>query len=109
MNKHTRHWLSPQILVIAVLCMTASFGVGIKTTGEVQTVDHTAAEETQVITGDMDENGKTDMNDVIVMLEIVRGYQIATPSQLRAELTGDGQISIDDALQLLRDLQHKTL
>jgi len=109
MSTHTKHWLTPQILVIALLCMTASFGVGIKTTGEVQTVGRTNAEDTPVLTGDMNGDGEVTMADAIVTLEIVRGYSSATTQQLRAEPTGDGAVTIDDALRILRDLQHTTL
>lgn len=109
MKTHKAHWLSPQILVIALLCMTASFGIGVKTTGDVQTVDHLQAEETVRITGDMNADGIVDLADVTVILEIVRGSQSVTPEQLLVEPTGDKAVTVDDALSLLRDLPTHSL
>lgn len=109
MKTHTKHWLSPQILVIAMLCMSASFGIGVQTTGEVQTIAHTNAEDVARLAGDMDGNGKVDLADAIETLEIARGYKSATAEQLRNEPTEDGAITIDDALRILRDLHTRAL
>lgn len=109
MKTHTKHWLSPQILVIALLCMTASFGAGIKTTGDVQTVTHTDAAETARLAGDMNMDAKVDLSDAIEMLEIVRGYKAATVEQLKNEPNEDGQVTIDDVIMILRDIHSRTL
>lgn len=105
MKTHTNHWLSPQILVIALLCMTASFGIGVKTTGDVQTVGQSEAEDIARITGDMNGDGIVDLEDVVTILEIVRGTETATPEQLLVEPTGDKAVTIDDALSILRDIR----
>lgn len=109
MKTHTKHWLSPQILVIALLCMSASFGIGVQTTGDVQTIDHTNAEEADGVTGDMNGDGTVDLKDAIDMLEIARGYKPATAQQLRNEPTEDGDITIDDAIRILRDIHTRAL
>ncbi len=109
MNTHAKHWLSPQILVIALLCMTASFGIGVQTTGDVQTIDHTNASETKRLRGDMNGDGTVDLGDAIETLEIVRGYKTATVEQLRNEPTEDGNVTIDDAITILRDLHARSL
>jgi len=109
MKTHKRHWLSPQVLVIALLCMSASFGVGVKTTGDVQTVDHLQAEETARVTGDMNGDGKVDLLDVIEILEIARGYKAETAEHRRVEPNGDGAVTVDDAIKLLHDLSSHTL
>lgn len=109
MKTHTRHWLSPQILVIALLCMSASFGIGVKTTGDVQTVDHLQAEETVRLTGDMNADAVVDLADAIVVLEIVRGEESASPEQLLVEPTGDKAVTIEDALRILRDIHSNTI
>ncbi len=109
MKTHTKHWLSPQILVIALLCMTASFGVGVQTTGDVQTIDHTNANDVARLPGDMDGDGAVDLEDAIVTLEIVRGYKAASVDQLKNDPTEDGNITIDDAIKILRDLHIRAL
>lgn len=108
MKTHKRHWLSPQVLVIALLCMSASFGIGVKTTGDVQTVDHLQAEETPRITGDMNADSIVDLDDVVEILEIVRGSKAATPEHILVEPTGDKAVTVDDALRLLQDIHTNT-
>lgn len=109
MKTHTKHWLSPQILVIALLCMSASFGIGVQTTGDVQTIDHTNANEVERMPGDMNGDGTVDLEDAIETLEIVRGYKTASVEQLKNEPTEDGNVTIDDAIKIIRDLHTRAL
>jgi len=88
--------------------MSASFGIGVKTTGDVQTVDHLQAEENLRMTGDMNADGIVDLADVILILEIVQGKESATAEQLLVEPTGDKAITLDDAIRLLRDIPTNT-
>jgi len=77
--------------------------VGIQTAGEVQPIALIEA-GSPVSTGDMDGNGIVTAQDAVVILEIVRGYQTATPEQLLSDPNGDGALTIDDALHILRTL-----
>ena len=108
MRKQTPHWLTPQVLIIGGLCIVSSFSLGVKSTGEVQTVGQTRAEQTQ-LTGDINGDGRIDNLDVIAILEIVHGYKTATPAELKADPNGDGKLTIDDAISLLYDIQSHTL
>ena len=52
----------------------------------------------------MDGNGIVTVQDAIAVLEIVRGYQTVTPEQLLSDPNGDGVLTMDDALRILRTL-----
>ncbi|MDD5751744.1 MAG: dockerin type I repeat-containing protein [Candidatus Peribacteraceae bacterium] len=88
-------------LLFGGLCLAASFAVGIQTAGEVQPIALIEA-GSPVSTGDMDGNGIVTGQDAIVILEIVRGYRTATPEQLLSDPNGDGALTSDDALRILR-------
>lgn len=92
----------PAILAIAALSVMASFGLGMKLSGDVQTVDTTKASD--VLAGDMDDSGTVDRRDVEIMMEIANGTRTATPKQLSADPNQDGKITLDDALRVLREL-----
>lgn len=91
------------VVVLGILSVVGSFTVGVKTAGDVQTIGASRAEDF-VLLGDMNGNQKIDTQDVIIMLEIARGYRVATPSDLRMDPNGDGIITIDDALRVLKQL-----
>jgi len=90
-------------LLFASLCLAASFAIGIQTAGEVQPIALIEA-GSPVRTGDVDGNGIIDAQDAVIILEIAQGYRIATPEQLLSDPNGDGQITVDDALRILRAL-----
>ncbi len=98
-----RHLLPLSILSLGSLAVVSSFALGIKTAGDVQTVAPMEASGTH-ITGDMNDDGLTDTRDVILILEVARGYKDATPEQLLADPNADGQLTIDDAIRILSDL-----
>ena len=52
--------------------------------------------------GDLDGNGQIDARDAVVILEIVQGYEAATARQRQADPDGDGYLTVDDAIRLLR-------
>jgi len=109
MKNTPSYWSPPVILVIAVLCMGESLGIGWQTKGDVQTIDHTNANEVERMPGDMNGDGTVDLEDAIETLEIVRGYKTASVEQLRNEPTEDGNVTIDDAIKIIRDLHTRAL
>lgn len=88
---------------LALVAMTASFGVGLRSSGSIQPVSLTEA-GASAVPGDMNDDGDISTDDVVIILEIVQGYTVATPEQLQADPNGDGLITIDDAILLLSDL-----
>lgn len=92
-----------KLLALSMLCLVSSFAIGIKSAGEVQpfTIIE-AGGMTQA--GDVDENGTVDLQDVILILEFTKGYSVPSPEQLKADPTGDGQFTVDDALRILSTL-----
>ena len=91
------------MMVLAVLCVTGSFAVGIQSAGEMKTVASLAAVSTEIV-GDMNSNGQADLEDVIIILEIAQGTQTASAEQMRLDPNGDGTLTVDDALMMLRNL-----
>jgi len=86
-----------------MLCVVASFAVGIHSAGDVQTVTPLQA-NTVERTGDVNLDGMFDEFDVIEILHFVSGYKKPTEQQLQADPTRDGRFTLDDALLLLHDL-----
>ncbi len=90
-------------LLFSGICVAASFLIGIQSAGEVQPIALIEAGSPSRV-GDLTGDGSTDVQDVIAILEVVQGYAQATPDQLRADPNGDGVLTIDDALRILRTL-----
>lgn len=90
-------------LLFSGICVAASFLIGIQSAGEVQPIALIEAGSVSRV-GDLTGDGSTDVQDVIAILEVVQGYAQATPDQLRADPNGDGVLTIDDALRILRNL-----
>ncbi|MDD5623749.1 MAG: hypothetical protein PHI23_03500 [Candidatus Peribacteraceae bacterium] len=94
---------SLKMLGLGAMCVVASFAVGIRTAGEVQPITLIEAGSTAQ-QGDMDGSGSIDLQDVISILEIAQGYHTPSPRELLADPNGDGQLTVDDALRLLRQI-----
>ena len=92
-----------RVLLFGALCIAASFAIGIQSAGEVQPISLIEAGSPSRV-GDVDGNGSVDVQDAIAVLEMVQGYQTATPDQLLSDPNGDGALTIDDALRILRTL-----
>ena len=92
-----------RVTLASSLCIAASFIIGIQTAGDVRPITLIEA-GSPVRTGDLNGDGVVDVRDAIVALEIVQGYRTATPEQVRADPDGDGRITIDDTLRILRTL-----
>lgn len=84
----------------------SAFFVGIQTAGDVQPIALIEAGSTE-LRGDVDRSGSIDLRDAIVILEIVQGYRDPTPEELKGDPSGDGLLTVDDALRILATLaQH---
>lgn len=90
------------VLALGILSITASFWLGIQTSGNVSPIDSTSATESGL--GDINEDGVINLEDVIRILEISQGYNDPTTSELRADPNADGRLGVDDAIRLLHDL-----
>lgn len=89
--------------MLGTACVVSSFAIGIQSVGEVQPVTLIEAGSIQE-QGDVDGSGSRDLQDVIIILEISQGYAEATPAQLRADPNKDGQLTVADALSILKSL-----
>ena len=92
-----------QLLSLSTLCVVASFALGIQTAGEVQPVTLIEAGSISKA-GDVNGSGELDLDDVVIILEIAQDYRAATPEQLQADPNKDGQLTVDDALDILMQL-----
>ncbi|TSC58984.1 MAG: hypothetical protein Greene041619_165 [Candidatus Peregrinibacteria bacterium Greene0416_19] len=92
--------------------MSLSFVVGIRSAGDVNPFPQGQAallqEETlpeSNVRGDADGNGKVDIDDTILILEVSQGYRRSSPEEIRrGDMNGDFRLTEKDALQLLRFL-----
>lgn len=105
-KKHTstkaRLLAQPHLLGIATLCVAASFAMGIRSAGDVETIEPLEASTAQTV-GDMNSDGIADARDAAVILEIALHYRTAETWQLKADPNQDGQLTVEDALQILHD------
>jgi hypothetical protein len=103
-STQNRLGLSLPILALGIVAVLSSFTLGIKTAADVKTVSPMEASGSR-ISGDVNNDGVVNTLDVIAILEVARGYKDATPDELLADPNSDGQLSIDDAIRILSDLQ----
>ena len=99
--------LQAPILALATLAIVSSFAIGIQTSGNVETIAPSQAND-MLITGDINADQMVDIQDVIEILEIAQGYEEATPQQLRADPNNDGSLTVDDAVRLLHDIASRS-
>lgn len=91
------------IVVLGLLSVVSSFTLGVKTAGDVETVQ--LSEAGGIVTaGDMNADGLLTVEDAIRILEIAQGYESATAEQLLADPNGDGQLTVEDAIRVLHDI-----
>lgn len=95
-----------QILAIGALCVVSSFSLGVRTAGDVQTIAPSEAGGIRLLQ-DINNDGMVSIEDVIIILEIVQGYEVATSSQLQADPNSDGRLTIEDAMRILQDLKNR--
>lgn len=89
------------LLGLGTLCLMASFGMGIRTSGEVESIATLQARDALAVSGDVTGDGEVDREDAIAVLEIVEGYAEATPRQMNADPDRDGHLTVKDALTIL--------
>jgi hypothetical protein len=108
MSKHTprrqKPFVSLQVIALGVLSVVSSFAVGIRTAGDIETIELTSANDLH-IAGDMNADGIVEISDVLAILEIAQGYEIATPDQLLSDPNGDGELTVEDAMRVLSDIE----
>lgn len=97
---HTKR-VPASVLTLGTLAVLTSFGLGIGTAGNLRTIDYSAADDASS-RGDVTADGVVDERDVIVILEVSQGYRPATPAELQADPNGNGALTVDDALRVLR-------
>lgn len=94
-----------QVIAIGALCIISSFSLGVRTAGDVQTVAPSEAGGIRLVE-DINGDGTVTIEDAISILEIVQGYEVATPAQLQADPNADGHLTVEDALRILEDIKH---
>lgn len=92
-----------QVIVLGLLAVVSSFTLGVRTAGDVETVEHTEAGGI-VTAGDMNADGLLTIEDAVSILEIAQGYEQATAEQLLADPNRDGQLTVEDAIRVLHDI-----
>ena len=91
------------IFSLGALAIVGSFSLGIQSVGEVQPIALIEAGSIQ-LPGDVDGSGEVTVQDAISILEVAKGYAVATPEQLKADPNRDGVLTVDDAIRILKDL-----
>ncbi len=92
---------SMKTIAIVASSMTVAFILGIETAGDVQPVVNETRAGGTVLQGDLNANGKLDLADVRIALELARGQRTPTPAELSADPNQDFIITTDDALAIL--------
>ncbi len=80
--------------------MCLSFAIGIQTASD-SVVGQTQALGTRMA-GDINGDNLVDVLDARMILEIVNGNRVMTASELAGDPNQDSQLTIDDAIELLR-------
>lgn len=105
-----RHRMSGAFLgtiALGVLSIIASFGLGIRSAGEIRTLEHSeaAVEKASVLEhprGDVNRNGLLEVQDAIRMEEIILGLSAGTRNEiLDGDMNGDFKLTGQDLLALL--------
>ncbi len=95
---------SLKTISIVLGSMTVAFLLGIETASDVQPLVGQTQAGADVIQGDMNGNGILDLGDVEITLELAQGYRTPTPSELGADPNQDFQITVDDAIAIVKTL-----
>jgi hypothetical protein len=99
----TRKFRALHLVPVAVLAAVASFAVGMRTAGDLQTVQWSSADD-GTLQGDVNADGTVDVADAIAILEIAQKYRVPTVRELEADPNGNGALTVDDAIRVLRSL-----
>lgn len=96
------------ILGFGIACTFGSFLIGIRSAGEVQTFERSEAQQANLLTdtpGDVDGNGRVELQDAVAALEISLGAAEENGKSFRADTDGDGKMTPADALWILGTLK----
>ncbi|OGJ57066.1 hypothetical protein A3H22_03815 [Candidatus Peribacteria bacterium RIFCSPLOWO2_12_FULL_55_15] len=102
-TKSQRIFRGIRVATLGSLCVVASFALGIHTAGDIAPIASLQADG-PAREGDMNDDSTVNIQDVIEILEIVRGNTQTTAHHLRVDPNTDGQLTIDDAIHLLQTL-----
>ncbi len=97
-------------IALGVLSIIASFGLGIRSAGEIKTLEHSEAAAgtanlTQRPRGDVNGNGTLEIRDALLMHERVMGLVEATRQEtLDGDMNGDFALTNQDLRALLHAL-----
>lgn len=92
-----------KLLAVGAASIAGSFLIGTYSAGQVQPIALIeAGGATQ--TGDIDGDGVIDVRDAVIILEIAQGYSTPETFQLKADPNGDGFLTVDDAIRLLKKI-----
>lgn len=94
------------LVPIAALATATSFGLGLRTADVFQTVEFSSADDDER-RGDVNADGTVDERDAIVILEIAQGYRTPTAAERNADPNGNGVLTVDDAIRVLRSLSSR--
>ena len=94
------------LVPLAIVAATAAFALGTKTAGTLRTVEESSATD-DTPRGDVNADGTVDGSDAILILEISQGYRDATADELGADPNGNGALTVDDAIRVLRSLRSR--
>lgn len=99
------------LLAFALTCVASSFVIGVRTAGDMPSVDTIEAHQANImyenaIRGDMDGNGVVNDDDVIRLLDILEGKKRIDQQILQADPNRDGRITVDDIKVLLQLISH---
>jgi hypothetical protein len=96
---------SLKTILIVTGSMSIAFIIGIQTAGDVSPVVLPTQADSSILAGDLNGNGKVDLDDVHRALEIANGYRTPTPAELAADPNHDFLITTDDAIAIVEQIK----
>ena len=96
------------IFTLGLLSILVSFGLGIQTAGELETVEHSSAIGSGLM-GDINQDLVVDVRDAILILEIVEKEKTPTAENLLSDPDQDGTLTVADAMTVLREISSNVL
>jgi hypothetical protein len=91
---------------IVTTSMAFAFLIGVNTAGDVHPIIGSTNADNSLVEGDLNGNGRIDIDDALEALDIARGYRTATPDELSADPNGDYVITLGDVATILTDIRN---
>lgn len=99
-----------QLFTFTAACVVGSFVMGIKSAGDVHTIEQIEAMQASVLEttmqGDMNADGSVTVSDAILLLQMIQDTTLITAHALQADPSRDGELTVSDAVLLLQSLLH---